>query len=392
MAYELVRRPIPGYDAFEQSSDAGILSQAAFLLILGNQLRGTPQARAARAAAAGIDAAPEILPPDDAEVFPVPAVPATAERFHPEKLRPAAERAAGGEAMRERYRRAPTQAEANRLAYSALAKGVYETPTPDAAAALLNECLFHDHELIRTCAAAAYFSNAADPALLIGILAKATSSKDALTRSVAATALARFAPGDARLEALMRPRRLRTRRRPSRTSLMVHGTWARGQSWWQPGGDFHTYVRSEVRPDLYSASDRFEWSGGYSEAARAEAGIALSAWIVDPQRNLNGLDVFAHSHGGSVAMLATQALASVGQLVLLSCPAHEDQYLPDFNHVQKVVSIRVHADLVIFADGGGQRFRDPRMAQNEHVLSCWFDHSLTHDAETWRQFDVPSML
>ena len=55
MSYSLVKEPIPGHDAFEKTGDAAILSQAAFLLILGNQLRGTPQARAARTRAVGLD-------------------------------------------------------------------------------------------------------------------------------------------------------------------------------------------------------------------------------------------------------------------------------------------------------------------------------------------------
>jgi len=85
-------------------------------------------------------------------------------------------------------------------------------------------------------------------------------------------------------------------------------------------------------------------------------------------KNLGGLDLYTHSHGGSVAMLANQAGTDVGQMVLLSCPVHWPKYSPDFNHTQKIVSVRVHLDLVILADGGGQRFEDPRIAEN--VLQC----------------------
>lgn len=56
----------------------------------------------------------------------------------------------------------------------------------------------------------------------------------------------------------------------------------------------------------------------------------------------------------------------------------------------KVVSIRVCLDLVILADGGGQRFNDPRIEEN--VLPLWFDHSRTHDPGTWQEHNVPALL
>jgi hypothetical protein len=206
---------------------------------------------------------------------------------------------------------------------------------------------------------------------------------------VAAHALARVDPRNPRLEALLRPRRRPSRRRRSRTSLLVHGTWGRGSAWWQPtGGDFWKYVHDEVDASLYGAADRFEWSGGYSDAARALAGGELSTWV--QQHALAGLDLFTHSHGGSVAMLATTGGTAVGRLALLSCPVHWPKYTPDFARVTKVVSVRVHLDLVILVDGGGQRFADPRISEN--VLPIWFDHFASHDPAVWRQHGVPSML
>ena len=139
---------------------------------------------------------------------------------------------------------------------------------------------------------------------------------------------------------------------------------------------------------LYGAADRFEWSGGYSDLARALAGSDLEAWV--QQQHLAGLDLFTHSHGGSVAMLASQAGTAVGRLVLLSCPVHWPKYTPDFNRVSRVVSVRVHLDLVILADGGGQRFYDDRI--HENVLPAWFDHFATHDPAIWERYDVKSML
>ena len=91
-------------------------------------------------------------------------------------------------------------------------------------------------------------------------------------------------------------------------------------------------------------------------------------------------------------MLASQGHdMRMNTLVLLSCPVHWDEYWPDFTHVNKVVSIRVKLDLVILADRGGQRFPSNSMIV-ENVLPVWFNHSLTHDPETWQAYNIPSMI
>src|SRR5262249_8820730 len=134
---------------------------------------------------------------------------------------------------------------------------------------------------------------------------------------------------------------------------------------------------------------RFEWSGDYSDEARALAAEELHAWIMN--KGLNHPDLFAHSHGGSAAMLATQHYGlNLGELVLLSCPVHVNKYMPDFNSAAKVVSIRVRLDLVILADRGGQRFRHPQI--HENVLPIWFDHSATHKPNVWQAHQVATML
>ena len=89
-------------------------------------------------------------------------------------------------------------------------------------------------------------------------------------------------------------------------------------------------------------------------------------------------------------MLASQDGLTVGDLVLLSCPVHVHKYVPDFSRVARAISIRVHLDLVILIDGGGQRFHDPRIEEN--VLPIWFDHFASHEPEVWQDHDVPSLL
>jgi hypothetical protein len=127
---------------------------------------------------------------------------------------------------------------------------------------------------------------------------------------------------------------------------------------------------------------------GYSDAARSLGGSDLHDWVT--AHSLSGLDLYTHSHGGSVAMLANHAGTTIGKLVLLSCPVHWPKYTPDFSAVAKVISVRVHLDLVILADRGGQKFKDPHI--HENVLGIWFDHFATHDPVNWQKYNVPGML
>lgn len=381
MVFRPIERPVEGPDAFREKGDAASLSRAAILLILRAQLRGDDRAREVRADGTSTAL---VLPEDDLSRFPVPPVRRTGERIPREVIR---QRLAREYALQ--MKEAPLEEESARLIEEVVprvAARLYETPSLVAAAEITEACLAHPDELTRVAAAAAHFEISASPDA-VEILAGGTKSREELVQAVAATALARIAPADPRLVRLTKQRRRRTKGSPTETSLLVHGTFARGFSWWQPGGNFHSYLAG-IRPDLYSAADRFEWSGGYSDAARALGASDLVSWT--NAGGHQGLDLFTHSHGGSVAMLASQAGLSVGKLVILSCPAHPQKYMPDFNRVSQVVSIRVHLDIVILADGGGQRFQHPDIRENS--LPLWFDHSATHRPSVWNKYGVPAML
>jgi hypothetical protein len=384
MAKKRVETPVPGPEAFRKTSQAAIQSQAALLLSLGRQLRGDDEALRARADAAGLESEP--IPREDLAEFPIPTLRPTGERLGVRnvssnltaKFGPSLAKAAIGEGDAKSVRRSTSK----------LAERLYEEPTTETAAQLLEASLRHPEELVRVSAATSYFEISTQPQRLIKILADGTRSEDRLVRNVAATALGRVAPEHPRLRALTKSRPTKTKKKPSHTSLLVHGTFARTATWWQPGGDFHSFVLANVRPDLYSAPDRFDWSGGYSDAARALGAIQLRDWV--NARGLSGLDVFGHSHGANVMMLATQNGLTAGTMVLLSCPVRVPQYIADFTRVTRVVSVHVRFDLVILADRAGQRFNHPNI--EEHVLPIWFDHSATHDPAVWRSRNLKALL
>ena len=373
MPYEEVADPIPWQQAFERSDSAAVQSQAAFLLLLGRQM--------GRGHKTGLKAARDSILEEDRLQFPLPPI------LHPARGRVAVEDIQSRLARRYRSRTHIGPSYMVEM-LSDLVRRFEEEPTRLAAAELMEACTFHPDSLVQVAAAASYLKVSSEWGALLSILEQGTHDQDSLVRDVAATALARVVRSHPRLTELARRVPVRIDGEPSQTSLLVHGTFARNFSWWQPGGNFHSYLLKNVRKDLYGAQDVFSWSGLYNHTARDRAALNLAAWATT--RRMNGLDhLFAHSHGGSVAMLGTQRGLDIEKLILLSCPVH-DNYLPDFNRVANVISIRVRLDLVILAGRGGQRYRHPQI--QEHVLPVWFNHSATHDPNVWQEHNIQALL
>ena len=371
-----VTEPRFGVEAFERDDASSQLAQAAFLLLLRNELRLRRGSSTPQAGRVAFDEAWE----QDVARFKIPAIPSEGRRYSLDE--------ALGESGIAAHRRSWRDADELRTAAWLLADLLQEEPSDLAAAALIGVCTLSPDPIVRTAAAAAAFEIIAEPTRLLRILAKGARDDDPLVRDLAATALARVSPEHPALRALTRRVHRVGDRERAHTSLLVHGTFARNATWWQPGGGFHGYLHANVLPDLYTGADRFEWSGGYSDAARQIAATDLQAWI-----NSHGVPdplIVGHSHGANVVLLATQLGVTLSKAVLLSCPVHWPEYAPDFSQVGKVVSVRVHLDLVILADGGDQRFLDSRI--HEHVLPVWFNHAATHDRAVWIANNVPAML
>jgi hypothetical protein len=356
-----------GPAAFAEDSSEAAMARAAVLLHVGSQMMRDPSAERT----ASVGRGERFLLGDD---FFVPRVVPTGERF-----RVRAPRAAKLEPGMLRERTAAIRAESG--------SEFFQAPSPATAARLAQISLTDPDELTRVAAATVHFHTDPNPNSSIQTLAQGTRSEDELVREVAATALARIAPRHPAMSRMMRPTRRNDAGKAGETTLLVHGTFARSSPWWQPPtGDFHVFL-SGIRPDLYGASDRFEWSGGYSERRRSEAALQLKRWV--DRHNDDGLDLVTHSHGGNVAFLATGNGLSIGEIVLLSCPVHA-RYVPIFDQISKAVSVRVKWDLVILADGGGQKFENARITEN--ILPVWFNHSATHTPSVWTKYDIQSKI
>ena len=390
-------KPLVGQEAFAQRGRDAVLSQAAQLLLFGAQLRGRrlqkERAIPARALAAAPDTQALVI--EELDEFPVPI-------FEPHGAIVQTEEVLLGLKRRFGIADLPKKVElAGKLALQAAAD-LQEKPSAMKAMGLLETCLRHEEDLVRVSAAAAHFESSAEQARLIDLFAGGTASSDPLAAEIAAMGLARYAPGHPRLAELARPKPSPKGGRRTHSSLIIHGTLIGGDpattfAWSRPGGDFFDYLSTEVRNDVYGGPDLFDWSGGYSDAARELAANDLVAWIAGQTANHGWSDslLFAHSYGACVAMRATQLGMKATELVLLSSPVHPQKYFPDFANAGKVVSFHVKMDVVLLADilytgGGSLRFNDPRIG--EEVLPVWFNHSATHSPNVWRKYRLKDKI
>jgi hypothetical protein len=114
-------------------------------------------------------------------------------------------------------------------------------------------------------------------------------------------------------------------------------------------------------------------------------------WVA--AENLQIPDLFAHIHGGTVGHLATLRGLRLDRLVLLSWPVHAE-WFPDFANVARIIDVRVHLDLVIIADRGGQTFTPPpeQAGKVTSHVNGWFEHGDTHEPEYWQRHGLPAVL
>ncbi len=353
--------PIPGPDAFSAEGEAAQLSQAAFLLATSLILTGDGDRL------------------DGDRRFPLP------DRRRLQASGPIDyERIVSTldiDLATHRAKRSP------RLVHDRgpqLAVRAAEADT-EAACALIEASTHSDAPVVRAAAAAAAVITSGARDDLVHELVEGIGSEDELARDISATALANVRADHPRLLELAveiepdgdpRPR--------SNTAFVTHGTWASNADWYQAGSDF---IQHLATTDLAPIHDPpFKWSGAYNHAARVAAATRMVEWVEN--QGLDTPDVVGHSHGGTVANLATQLGLEVDRLVLLSWPVHRAWY-PAFANVQRIISFRVRFDLVIMADRGGQRFRHP--AVEEH-RNGWFDHGATHEADYWQEHDLARHL
>jgi hypothetical protein len=260
---------------------------------------------------------------------------------------------------------------------------LYERPRFEDAAALFEAGMQSPHPLVRVAAAAGARETTRLRPQIRRILEEGAVSEDPLVSRLALEALRQIDPKDPLVQNQVKPQpSSKKRERESSTAVLTHGTWASEQAWYQPGGEFYRAVKTN-KPGLNVHDKSFTWSGSYTDAGRRAAAIALKQWIGD--EGLVGPDFFAHSHGGTVAHLATKQGVEFKTLALLAWPVHT-QWLPDFSKVDRILDIRVKFDLVITLDRGGQNF--PNHPKVKEIRNGWFDHPAPHQPPYWDEYGL----
>ncbi len=266
--------------------------------------------------------------------------------------------------------------------------GLYERPTTEGAAALFEAAMYSPHPLVRVAAAAGARETTRLRKRIRHILEAGSQSDDPLVASLAAEALSKIDPKDPYVnQRVIAQPPAKKRNRQSETAVITHGTFSSDSAWYQPGGDFYEALALK-RPDLAVHDKSFTWTGAYSPTARRADALLLKRWIDD--QGLDMPDFFAHSHGGTVANLATRQNVDFDRLVLMAWPVH-NRWFPDFRRLKRIVDIRVRLDLVILVDRGGQRFRTDAFDVEEHRHG-WFDHVAPHQPDYWDDHDLWSVV
>lgn len=268
-------------------------------------------------------------------------------------------------------------------------------PTPEAATSLVEGCLRSPHLVVRSAAAASALDTVGARDDVLGLLREGARSDDDLIGPVARAGLSRARPDDPVLQRRTRPESdIDPKDHESNTSVITHGTFPSNSGWWQPGnGGLYDYLAlAQPQLDLHTSS--FDWTGDWNEPARRAAAFNLDDWITSEGIGVSNLDFFGHSHGGTIAHLATALRKRrFRRLVLMSWP-HRCQWRPDFDHVGKILDIRVKADLAILAERARQSFQvgGADQAKITTIKKGWFKHSDPRRKSYWQKHDLLTKL
>lgn len=197
-----------------------------------------------------------------------------------------------------------------------------------------------------------------------------------------------------------------------RLSILVNGTYTGFPSetdWFWPTGEMASHIRTATPSDLYEDEASFyRWGGAFSSAGRRAAAQQLVLWA--QRRGLDGLHmVFAHSHGGNVALDYLQSGGNIDLLVLLHTPViHRRRSAWDSiaDRVGRVLVLSTKLDWVVWLDRGASlpTMRVPYVRALERVLGskavslspqvneAWLSHTHYTKPETWRRNNIARVV
>jgi hypothetical protein len=127
--------------------------------------------------------------------------------------------------------------------------------------------------------------------------------------------------------------------------IVIHGTWGSESPWYAADGDFFTSLETTAHKKK-AAVVPFCWSGSNSHEARNKAAKNLSK-LIESYDVRTKIILIGHSHGGTVALLASQLLSihKISIIYTLGTPINTSIY-PDMNNVGYCYNLFSFEDLV----------------------------------------------
>ncbi|MBI2344769.1 hypothetical protein HYV10_01710 [Candidatus Dependentiae bacterium] len=134
--------------------------------------------------------------------------------------------------------------------------------------------------------------------------------------------------------------------------IIIHGTWAKNESWYQPEGDF--FYEIEIANQYLGLVDEvvsFSWSGKLGDLAQREAGQQLAEKIL----GYDFVILIGHSHGVTVGIQASLFLGKINTVG------------KNFSKIKKFYALGVPVDKVI------QMYPDMSVVDNFYNLFSFGD-------------------
>jgi len=171
--------------------------------------------------------------------------------------------------------------------------------------------------------------------------------------------------------------------------IIVHGTWAKHEKWYQPGGDFFEVVKA-LALGMYDEIIPFSWSGKNKAQDRFQAGKDLAVLI----EKYDSVVLIAHSHGANVGIIASHFIAQnqeckkykIEKFYALGVPVKTDLY-PMMHVIRNFYNMFSFSDKVQRVLGFFDRIfvHHPRIANLALVLDNKApSHSQLHHKEIGR--------
>lgn len=133
--------------------------------------------------------------------------------------------------------------------------------------------------------------------------------------------------------------------------ILIHGTWSCDTDWHLPGGFFYDELEKSCST-CHALLIPYNWSGRLNHESRLQAARGLVKIIQSYPVDSN-IYLIGHSHGGTVAILASQLLGidlhnqhTLSAIYLLATPIDNDTYAPNMDIAQTVYNFFSRGDYI----------------------------------------------